>query len=389
MIKTAFEFGPLVVWALMLLTVVRPLRLKTGGSAAWAALLLVASQKFLVYRIFGGDSFVPDLPEGLITFTGWTYSAAMMLFAFSVVWGLVRLGWRIGKRRTGVVVSRRVISGLAVLALALAGWGIWEGVRVPDVRRIEITVQDLPAAFDGLRLVHLTDLHCSPAARKARMAGIVSKVNALKPDLVCITGDFVDGSPAQRADDLSPLKDLKSTAGVFACAGNHEYYSDYLAWRPIFESFGITMLDNAHRVVAWGDAKLAVGGVTDLAAVRNRSWSGALRKDRRLETTDVRKAFAGAPADACRILLQHRPLWPQVNEEHGVRLQLSGHTHGGAVRGLDLLVARMGNHGFVRGLYPVGRMALYVSPGTGQWAGFPLRLGVPAEITEIVLRGGR
>ncbi len=388
MIKTAFEFGPLVVWALMLLTVVRPLRLKLGGSVAVAALLLVASQKFLVYKIFCGDSFVPDLPERLITFMGWMYSSSMLLFALSVVWSLMRLVRRIWKRQASMVLSRRVISELAVLAMALAGWGIWEGVRVPDVRRIEIVVQDLPAAFDGLRLVHLTDLHCSPASRKARMAGIVAKVNALKPDLVCITGDFVDGSPGQRADDLSPLKDLKATDGVFGCPGNHEYYSDYVAWRPIFESFGITMLDNAHRVVTRGDAKLAVGGVTDLAAAHNRSWSGKIRKTTRLEPTDVKKAFAGAPADACRILLQHRPLWPQVNEEHGVRLQLSGHTHGGAIRGLDLLVARMGNHGFVRGFYQVGRMALYVNPGTGQWAGFPLRLGVPAEITEMILRKG-
>lgn len=375
MIRHAFEFGPLAVWALMLLTVVRPLRLGRAARAALALALLLASQKFLVYRIFGGDSFVPDLPERFVNFTGWAYSAAMLLFGLSCAWALLRALCPPLRRPAA---SRLALPALAALAAAVAGWGIWEGVRVPAARRVEVAVEGLPPAFDGLRVVHLSDLHCSPAARRARTAGIVARANALDPDLVCITGDFVDGSPAQRADDLAPLRDLKARLGVFGCAGNHEYYHDYRAWRPVLESFGVAMLDNAHRVLERGGARLALGGVTDLAAADNPV--------RRMEATDVRRAFAGAPADACRILLQHRPLLPALNAAAGVRLQLSGHTHGGAILGLDRLVARMGNHGFVRGLYRVGPLALHVSPGTGQWAGFPLRLGVPAEITEIVLR---
>ena len=102
--------------------------------------------------------------------------------------------------------------------------------------------------------------------------------------------------------------------------------------------------------------------------------------------SDVAKAFAGAPEGVCRILLQHRPWDPRSAAVPGIALQLSGHTHGGMMHGIDRLVARLDNNGFVRGLYQMGRRALYVSSGTGQWAGFPLRLGVPAEITEIVLR---
>ena len=98
-------------------------------------------------------------------------------------------------------------------------------------------------------------------------------------------------------------------------------------------------------------------------------------------------AFLGAPADAFRILLFHRPLTAVIGAEAAdVRLQLSGHTHGGAMPGVSLLVARS-NEGRTRGLYQFaeGRF-LYLSPGTGQWAGFPLRLFNPAEITEIILR---
>lgn len=379
MVKLFFELFPLAAWALMLITVVRPLRFGWRGSVLTAGVLLVASQKFLIYRFFGGDAFVPDLPERFVNLTGWSYSAAMLLCALSCAWGVVGGVWRL-VRRSSCPSPRLALGVLAAVAMLVAGWGIWEGVRVPDVRRVEIAVSGLPAAFDGFRIVQMTDLHCSPAARRGRTAGIVAKVNALKPDLICITGDFVDGLPEQRADDLSPLRDLRAPYGVFGCAGNHEYYSDYTAWRPVFESFGIVMLDNAHRVLEKDGARLVLGGVTDTAAIQNR---GAVT---RLELPDAAKAFAGAPEGTCRILLQHRPWDPLSAAMKGIGLQLSGHTHGGMLRGLDLLVARMGNNGFVRGLYRMGRRALYVSSGTGQWAGFPLRLGVPAEITEIVLR---
>ena len=98
-------------------------------------------------------------------------------------------------------------------------------------------------------------------------------------------------------------------------------------------------------------------------------------------------AFAGVPADAFRVLLCHRPFTAATGAaEAGVSLQLSGHTHGGAMPLLSLLVAQF-NEGHVRGLFEFapGRF-LHVSPGTGQWAGFPLRILNPAEITVIVLR---
>ena len=384
LVKAGFEFVPLLVWPVLLFLAVRPLKVARWAQALLGAVLLFATQKFLIYRFVGGDSFVPDLPERFVNLTGWTYSSSMIFFGLVCVWSLAKFACRPlsrtardGGGASAVARDRIVIPGLAVLAMAVAGWGVWTGVRVPDIRRVEIPVTGLPAAFDGFRIVQLTDLHCSSAARKGRTAGIVAQVNALDPDLVCITGDFVDGSPAQRAEDLAPLRDLKARHGVFGCSGNHEYIYSYPAWRAVYAACGVTMLDNAHRVIEKDGARLALGGVVDFAS----AW-----KTPGGERPDVRKAFAGAPADACRVLLQHQPQRSRRNAEHGVRLQLTGHTHGGAIRGLDLLVARMGNEGLVRGLYRLGDMALYVSPGTGQWAGFPLRLGVPAEITEIVLR---
>ena len=129
---------------------------------------------------------------------------------------------------------------------------------------------------------------------------------------------------------------------------------------------------------------LALGGVDDEAIFRWRA---------RATAPDVGSAFAAATNGEFRVLLQHKPKDARANVFSGVRLQLSGHTHGGVMPGLNLLVYRA-NDGFVRGEYRIfadgaasgqeGR--LYVSPGCGQWAGFPVRFFDDPEISVLVLR---
>ena len=375
---------PFFAWLIVLWFGVRPLRLPRAWAIAFAVLLFLASQKFVVYAVLGGDAFKPELPETFIHVTGWAYSSFMLFVGLVCTAAIVKgLAWfflnprqREAIRATQGIRRRQFVAGLA--AAGTAGWGVWEGIRVPRIKRTEIEVEDLPRAFDGFRIVHLSDLHCSAAARREHMKGIVAQANTLNADIVCITGDFVDGSVEARREDLEPLKDLKSRLGVFGCAGNHEYYSGYRTWRPVFEELGISMLDNAHHVFVRGEARLVLGGIPDETACSPRYAGDSV-------TPDVVRTFEGAP-EGCRILMKHRPIHLSEHERHGVRLQLSGHTHGGACRGMDLLVAKMGNEDHLRGLYREKRIALYVNPGTGQWAGFPLRLGVPAEVSELILR---
>ena len=379
-----FLVFPFFAWLIVLWFGVRPLRLPRAWAIAFAVLLFLASQKFVVYAVLGGDAFTPELPETFIHVTGWAYSSFMLFVGLVCTAAIVKgLAWfflnprqREAMRATQGIRRRQFVAGLA--AAGTAGWGVWEGIRVPRIKRTEIEVEDLPRAFDGFRIVHLSDLHCSAAARREHMKGIVAQANTLNADIVCITGDFVDGSVEARREDLEPLKDLKSRLGVFGCAGNHEYYSGYRTWRPVFEELGISMLDNAHHVFVRGEARLVLGGIPDETACSPRYAGDSV-------TPDVVRAFEGAP-EGCRILMKHRPIHLSEHERHGVRLQLSGHTHGGACRGMDLLVAKMGNEDHLRGLYREERIALYVNPGTGQWAGFPLRLGVPAEVSELILR---
>ena len=378
--KLVFQVIPWVGWGLALVFGVRPLRL--GRRAFWtvAVVLAAAFGKFAFFALAGGDAFVPDLPPGIIWAYGGAYGAAMFFAAFSCAARILDLPFAMARRPVSLRAKRARALALALLAAVTAGWGMYEGVRLPDVVRVEIAFDDLPPSFDGYRIVHLSDLHCSTAARRARIEGIVARVNALEADLVAITGDFVDGTVAERGHDLEPLSGIRARDGVWGCTGNHEAYWEWYAWEEMFRVWNVRILASARwqegQVIRRGGEALALGGLTDPAFFRLGNME-----------LDARDAFVGAPASAFRILLFHRPIPAAVHAAAaGVRLQLSGHTHGGAFPGVRWLVARA-NEGHVRGLYEFapGRY-LYNSPGTGQWAGFPIRLLNPAEITEITLR---
>ena len=139
--------------------------------------------------------------------------------------------------------------------------------------------------------------------------------------------------------------------------GNHEYFFDYRAWIPHFAAMGMRVLENGHAVLERGGGRLVLAGVTDLSASNSA------------HPADLPAALKGAPKDAAVILLDHQPREARRAAASGVALQLSGHTHGGMVVGLDRLAARA-NSGYVSGRYVVDGMTLYVNNGTGLWPGF-------------------
>jgi len=269
---------------------------------------------------------------------------------------------------------------LTVVFLAVSFYGTYSAVCIPSVKRVEIAFPDLPSAFDGYRIVLMSDLHCSTAARRGRFERIAARVNDLAPDLVAITGDFVDGEVSDRQADLAPLAELRAKDGVVCCSGNHEVYSGWDPWYETFTGWGFVFPEETGvRLIRRGGDALAIGGLPDPAF-----WGFGMEV---VDAGYASKAFADAPEGAFRILLFHRPFTAAIHAEAAnVRLQLSGHTHGGAFPLVSALVARS-NEGRTRGLYEFAKgRFLYLSPGTGQWAGYPLRLFNPTEITEIVLR---
>ncbi|MEI3558008.1 MAG: metallophosphoesterase [Akkermansia muciniphila] len=357
-----------------------PLRLKWGWRALLAVLLAVAAFKFHLLHLFGGPMFFsPVLPEGVLLAAAWLFSALFLFFFLLLAVDVARLLYLLvlfclRKKRTERfrIIGNRVNLALLVFAAVLATVGMVGGTGVPRVKEETVAVNHLPEGADGLTVAVLADLHVDGITRADRIRKIVERTNALNPDIVIIAGDFVDGTVPVHGDDLRPLADLKARYGVFGVPGNHEYYSGYEEWMEFLPTLGIRMLHNEH--VQTGGGAVVLAGVTDPVA-------GIMGK----EEPDIRKALAGAPEKGVRILASHQPRLAPEAAAHGVDLQVSGHTHGGMIAGIDRLVARF-NEGFVSGLYTVGNMKLYVSNGAGIWNGFPIRIGVPSEIVLIRLR---
>lgn len=343
---------------------------------AGSAIILAISLKYEIYQWAGGAFFAPQLPRFFLLLMESLYGALLILFFLLLLFDLYLAGnWLLG--RAGIPVPAKIPAGwikcgLCLLALAAGSWGTWQAVRVPNVRKIEIPISNLPEQLAGLSLVQLSDLHIGPMLKKDWLAEVVNRTNFCKPDLILLTGDYVDGHVNKIAGELAPLASLRAKYGVFAITGNHEYYWNMEEWRKAVENLGVTMLHNSHRMVDINGDKVVVAGLADLAALRFG-----------MEGPNLEKALENAP-EGLKILLDHQPRNARENGRF-VDLQLSGHTHGGLVFFLQPLIARF-NNGFVKGLYQLDNSILYVHPGTGLWNGFSNRLGVPAEITNFILK---
>lgn len=352
-------YAPFAVFVLSFFTFVLRCGLRPLAKTLWSLWLLFAFSKFWCFRTFGGGSFYPEFPQALIIFWDVAYSGAVVLALLSIVF-FFRFRFK--------------AAVLAVIAWSTAATGVWNGVSVPDVHEVKLAFPHLPSSLDGYRIAQISDLHCSSAARRWRTEAVVERTNALDADLVCMTGDYVDGYVADREDDMAPLVNLRAKDGVYYVKGNHEYYRDRKKWVEWYQEKGMRFLVNE---CVFPRPELALGGVNDSVA---RSYRDVV--------PDVGKAFAAATNGEFRVLLQHRPEWAASNLcEAGVNLQLSGHTHGGVAPVIRELVSRH-NAGYSRGIYRYGENLLYVSPGAGQWAGFPIRFCNPSEITLITLVKG-
>ncbi|MBS1370447.1 MAG: metallophosphoesterase [Lentisphaeria bacterium] len=355
-----------------------PLRLHWGWKAGLAVPLVLTAFKFHVLHLVGGPMFfAPELPVPVLAAAAWLFAVLFLFFFLLIASDLVRGGmylYFLCRRRKRTerfrVIGNRANLALLLLSALLAAVGIRAGTAVPEVREVTVSIANLPKGADGMTIALLADLHADSLTREGRIRSMVERTNALKPDLVVIAGDFVDGTVEGRGADLLPLRGFSARYGVFGVPGNHEYYSGYREWMDHLPTLGVEMLPNMHRILPNG---IVLAGVTDPAARRFG-----------LELPDIGRALEGAPAEAVRILIAHQPVLAPGAAGHGVELQLSGHTHGGLIRGVDRLVAGF-NAGFVSGLYDVGPMKLYVTNGSGIWNGFPVRIGVPSEITLLRL----
>lgn len=270
----------------------------------------------------------------------------------------------------------RAAAGTAVVgsgAIAALGYRAAGEIETPEV---EVPLPNLPRELSGFRIAHLSDLHLGPISRERFLESVVEKTNALRPDLVVITGDLVDASVARLAKSLAPLAKLSARSGVAFVTGNHEYYSGAEEWVAYLRSRGIRVLMNER--VAVGDEH-AGGATFDLAGIPDRGGLH-LGADHR---PDAGRALEGRDPGRAVVFLAHQPRDIALIRDRGVGLQLSGHTHGGQLWPFGALVSL--TQPWIAGLHRADDgTRIYVSRGTGFW-GPPMRVGNPAEIASIVL----
>ncbi len=311
----------------------------------------------------------------MVILFNWALGAILLLALMQILLdGGLLIGMLIHRGMVGVPDGVRY--GMAGLAATTAAIGVQQAARVPPLKDIEVGIRGLPQQFDGYTVLQLTDLHISRLFPASWARSVVERSNKLGVDLIVVTGDLVDGTVDARRKDIEPLRNLYAPDGVYVVSGNHENIFGYRTWMAHYAALGLRALENGHVVLDRYGARLTLVGVSDRSVRRRHAVPD-------LETT-IKSAPEGAPV----ILLNHQPGEARQAAALGVALQLSGHTHGGLILGIDRLAARA-NSGFVSGPYEVDGMKLYVNNGTALWPGFAVRLGRPSELTRITLRQAR
>ena len=311
---------------------------------------------------------------------GWMGGALLVLLAL-LGWDLGRGLWWVKRRLSREppvdaerrrFLARTVAGGALATGGSMAVYGSWRAFTPPRVTEVVLKIPRLPRTLDGLSVVQLSDIHVGPFLQRRYMDELVRQTNALKPDLVAITGDLVDGDVATLGGHVAALAALRARFGSFFVTGNHDYYSGDVEWVAFLESLGIQALRNRH--VRIGDA----GGSLDLVGVDD--WSGGRRSGRK--GYDLDQALAGRDPGRAAVLLAHQPANFHVAAKRGIDVQLSGHTHGGQLPPMTFLIGLEWR--YAAGLYGYQDSHIFVSRGCGFW-GPPMRVGSPPEIVKLVL----
>lgn len=292
-------------------------------------------------------------------------------------------------RRTFISLTGQGVAGILLGAFA---YGMTRGRYAYHVRRHDVPIEGLPEGLDGLRIVQISDAHLGsfledivPVEKGLEM------INALKPDILCFTGDLVNDSSDEAEPWIPSFRKLEARYGKFSILGNHDY-ADYARRtdeerervrariRAIHGEMGFDLLLDRHRVIEHQGSQLLLAGV--------QNWGRGFR-----QSGDLDAALSGADTTLPTVLLSHDPThWEEkvMDGKAPVELTLSGHTHGMQM-GLELPALGIkfspSSLRYKRwgGLYKEGSQMLHVNRGFGL-LGFPGRIGMPPEITELTLR---
>ena len=280
---------------------------------------------------------------------------------------------------------------LVMMVWAVLAWGCFVGRWRLQTIRLEYAHPDIPSAFDGYKIVHISDLHLSTFDDNPKqLQRFVDSINALEPDLICFTGDLVTFGTSEAEPYTTTLRQLQATNGVISVLGNHDFliYNRKLADEKTrekeveaisqyeHEQLGWRLLRNEHTVIERDGAMMTLIGV-DNTVGKGQGFSTINRGD-------LSKAMAGT--NGFRILLTHDPShWrSEVLPNSDLPLTLSGHTHSAQVRLFGWTPASwMFKEAW--GRYDENGQTLNVNAGLG--CTLPIRVNCPAEVTLITLHG--
>lgn len=366
---------------------------------AFVGLLLLYGVGFLVQGLgqHGHTIFLWLQRVAGIVFLGW-----LAIVLAKLLGGIVGVGAgvlpqrRLPSREEAFQPERRatlqVIGGtLASLPAVALGYGFWIGRFRFQVHTVEVALPDLPASWEGVTFVQLSDLHSGSFLSPRPLEEVWEKVQKLSPDVILFTGDWVNAYGWELEPFVQPLSQLNAPLGKWAILGNHDY-GDYARWRTpearaqdhaylrqLIQKTGFTLLDNEAILLQQQGEQLALVGVGN--------WSSWRRFQR---YGDLAKAWQKVPPQTCAILLTHDPThWEaQVLGKYPISLTLSGHTHG-LQMGVEWGQWRFSPAAWLykhwAGLYQEGAQFLYVNRGLG-YIGVPARLGIWPEVTLLRLR---
>lgn len=327
---------------------------------------------FLVLNLFGmigymlGRYYI-DIPNWLYFLFSIPIGVLFLLFCTAIIYDISRLILHytpVSDERRKFFKKSLDVSSLAV-ASSLSARSMYEAKFVQH-EKVPVKIKNLKQEY---RVVQLSDVHIGGLIDAAYIKNIVDRVNAMRADLVVITGDLVDIDVNKIQAPLDELAKLSSKYGTYFVSGNHEFFHGVDKIMDALRERGIRVLENENVYIGDKDRGFHLAGVHDIFGYRVEHHEPNLDAALRNVTSEP------------IVLLAHQPKY--IEEVSGVDLMLSGHTHGGQLYPFRFLVKLQ--QPYISGLHQHNKdLQIYVSKGTGFW-GPPMRLGASAEITELLL----
>ncbi|MDD5112031.1 MAG: metallophosphoesterase [Candidatus Altiarchaeota archaeon] len=267
------------------------------------------------------------------------------------------------------------------------------------MNEVVVVDEDVPPAFDGVRMVFVSDIHCGDLYSPGRMRELVGLINSLRPDIVLLGGDYTysiwdDDDPANVGPCLREFSNLTAPLGVYAVLGSHDNWAGHDMSMEALADAGVKVLDNSAEWVVLNGSRIKIGGVGDVGKKAN--WLSF--RDGRLKlggfsdlwngSQDITPTVEDAGEGDFVMLLAHDPRFAERLDNSKVDLVLSGHTHGGQVTFFGWLpdtLLRLKGYSNLKGVYDMEHARLIVTTGVGT-GGLPLRFFARPEVVVLTLR---